>query len=177
MMQKSFRIAGARDVDRLIARLAGQLTVQLADEFCLVGIRRRGAPLARMLSDRLAQRSGAAVSLRELTLKRYDDDLRVLHEEPALEDEDMPLPVAGKTVVLVDDVFYTGRTLLRAAHFALKQGARRVHCAVLCARDAPEVPIRADFVGLRLDVGSGNIVDVEVPPYEPESGIVLRHHD
>ncbi len=176
-MQKSFQVAGARDIDLFVTRMAGRLAAELGAELHLVGIRRRGAPLARMLYDTLTARSGPTVSLGELTLKRYDDELGVLHEDPALEADGAQLPVAGKPVVLVDDVLYSGRTLLRATQCVMDQGARSVYCAVLCARNSQEVPIRVDFVGLQLDVGSRGIVDVEMPPYEASPGIILRHRE
>lgn len=140
----------------------------------LVGIRRRGVPLARALHARIEDLGGAGVEIGELELKRYSDDLEVLHHQPHLEEPDRTIPIEGRRVLLVDDVLYTGRTLARAVQHVATAGARDVRCAVLCIRSGAELPIRADFVGFRFDVGAGGIVEVLTPPYEDELGVVLR---
>lgn len=167
-----FLVADRRRVERILDRLADRIRAELGSP-ALVGIRRRGAPLAEAIARRLGA-SGADVELGEVELKRYSDDLEVLHERVEMEEPDLPFDIAGSTVVLVDDVLYTGHTTMAAAERFVERGASRVAIAVLCARGLPELPVRADFVGMRLDVGQDSIVEVEVPPYEPELRVVVR---
>lgn len=170
---RGFPIAGPEDVKRILERLARAIDATLEGELAIVGIRRRGAPLAADLIQRL-ERRGRTVLEAELTIKRYTDDLAVLHEEPRVETAELPDALAGRTAVVVDDVLYSGRTMLRAVERVLEAGAGPVHCAALCSRGRNDVPIRAEFVGLQLDVGPRNIVEVQAPPYEPELAIALR---
>lgn len=172
--QDAFRLARAEDVERSLDALARRLAAELGRDLVLVGVRRRGVPLARALSQRLATPRRAAPRVQEIGLQRYDDELGVLHEEPALAPDTKPLQVKGASVVLVDDVLYSGRTLLRAVSHLLEHGAARVHSAVLCVRGGQTVPVRADFAGLHLDVGTSGVIEVRTPPYEPELAVVLR---
>lgn len=159
-------------VEAVLDRMAAGIQGELGQEMALVGIRRRGAPLAGALADRLEERVGAASPVGELTLKRYADDLSVLHDEPRLEEEEpLPFDPAGRTLLVVDDVLYSGRTLLRATTHLVSAGAGRVVAAVVCSRGRNEVPLTAAFVGFRLDVGEANVVEVHVPPYEEDLAV------
>jgi pyrimidine operon attenuation protein/uracil phosphoribosyltransferase/prolyl-tRNA editing enzyme YbaK/EbsC (Cys-tRNA(Pro) deacylase) len=164
-------LADRARVGELLDALAAQVRARLGGvgDLVIVGIHRRGIPLARLLAERLGQGRVQA-----LCLKRYSDDLAVLHDQPRLDERRFPLDVDGRTVLLVDDVLYTGRTLRRAVDHLSARGASRVYTAVLCARGGREVPVRADFAGLRLELEADAIVDVHVPPYEPALAIVLR---
>lgn len=168
-----FRVADPKRVERTLDAMAAGARVLLGDRFAIVGILRRGAPLAGRLAERL-RAAGADVDLGEIRLERYADDLTVLHERTRLEEPDLPFEVAGATILVVDDVLYTGRTLLRAAAYLAAEGAERIACAVLCDREKPAVPVRADVVGMRLDVAEEHVVEVRVPPYEDELGVVIR---
>lgn len=137
----------------------------------LLGIRRRGVPLAERLAQRLKQDHGRNVPVGEVTVKRYADDLSLLHRHPQLTDEG--LPDWDGAFVLVDDVLFTGRSLLRVLEWLKRIDPQQVCAAVLCARDAQEVPIRADFVGMQFDIGPGGVIDVHIPPYEQELAVWL----
>ena len=171
--QEEFEVADRARVEALLDEMARRLHAGLGERFVLVGLLRRGAPLARQLAQRLELMRGAPVPVGELKLKRYADDLSLLHETPELDEEPFDLEVGGATVVIVDDVLYTGRTLLRATNFLLGQGASRVAAAVLCSRGGQELPVGADVVGVQLDVGPGSLVDVDVPPFEERIRIVV----
>jgi len=140
----------------------------------VVGIRRRGFPLAERLVDRLSGLGTDDVVLEELELKRYSDELELLHRHPELRTPDDALELEGRRVLLVDDVLFSGRTLDRALSYSVAAGAAEVRCAVICIRDGRELPITADFVGMRCDVGDDGIVDVRVPPYEEELAVDIR---
>lgn len=166
-----FRVADADRVRRLLDGMARRVAARTGDRLELVGVRRRGVPLSERLAARLEER-GVDAGLQEVVLKRYADDLTLLHEQPELK-EDPDLEVEGRDVLVVDDVLYTGRTLFLAAQIASAAGARRVRAAVLCTRGGNEVPVDAAFAALRLDVGPANVVEVHVPPYEDELGVEL----
>lgn len=142
----------------------------------VVGIRRRGVPLARLIATRLASDFGIRLPpIVELDIKRYADDLTLLHPQPRLtEDPAHPLPdLRGATVLVVDDVMYQGHSMLRAVeHLACRQPAW-IRTMVLVDRDVARLPIRTDVVGVRLDVAPGDVIECHVPPYEAELGIAL----
>lgn len=169
--RERFRVADANRVRRLLDGMARRVGARSDGRLELLGVRRRGVPLAERLADRLEEQ-GVGAGLQEVVLKRYADDLTLLHEQPELK-KDPDLEVEGRDVLVVDDVLYTGRTLFLAAQIASAAGASRVRAAVLCTRGENEVPVEAGFTALRLDVGPENVVEVHVPPYEDELGIAL----
>lgn len=177
MNDTGFLIADEAQIDEVLGLLARRIHAELASDVGVIGILRRGAPLAEALGERLAALRGKDVEVGTLRLKRYADDLTVLHDRPRLEEADLPFEVRGARLVLVDDVIYSGRTLLEAVAHVHAAGAASIHVAALCSRGANEIPVHADFVGLRVDVGEGNIVEVHVPPYEDEWAVWLVHRE
>lgn len=169
---ESFRVADPARFDRLLDGMARRIAALDEDDLQLLGVRRRGVPLAELLAERLGDGQRRQVPVQEVALKRYADDLTLLHDRPELQEEP-DLDVEGKSVLVVDDVLYTGRTLFRAARIAVAAGADRVRAAVLCSRGENEVPVTAAVTGLQLDVGGSGVVEVHVPPYEKEPGIHL----
>ncbi len=170
--EESFRVADENRFARLLDDMARRIAARAGEDLQLLGVRRRGVPLAERLADRLVEREGWQAPVQEVALKRYADDLTLLHDRPELREEP-DLDVEGKSVVVVDDVLYSGRTLFRAAQLAVAGGAERVRAAVLCSRGANDVPVTAAFTGLQLDVGETGVVEVHVPPYEETPGIHL----
>lgn len=173
-MADELRIADRSRVEKLLDDMAARLHATLEEPPVFIGIRRRGAPLAGALARRLEDLGGDRVPLGQIELKRYDDDLSILHETPALSSEELPGEIESRTVVLVDDVLYTGRTLLSAATRLAEAGAGRIRAAVLCSRDRNDVPVFADPVGMQLDVGPSFLIEVQVPPYEEDLAVVIR---
>lgn len=172
-----FLVADEERVEETVQRLAHRVFAGIDAVPVVIGIRRRGVPLARRLAERLTVHYGWESSLGEVKLKRYADDLTLLHRQPKLAEESLSVDVDGAEVVLVDDVLYTGRTLLRAAQFLLEAGAEHVYSTVLCARDEPEVPVTANFTGMRLDVGSENLIELHIPPYEEDTAVILQRRE
>lgn len=165
----------ARVLDTMAARLAGLL--HEGAPATLVGVRRRGAPLADALLARLRPLLPAAVPVERLDLliKRYADDLTLLHPETRLTEsqEHAALDLAGRTVVVIDDVLYQGHSLNKAVQYLLAKGAERILTAVLVDRVCARLPLHADVIGIRLQVAPGQIVECHVPPFEPVFQIVL----
>jgi len=153
----------APDIGRALTRIAHEVLERAkgADDLVLLGIPSRGVPLAHRLAARIAAVEGTDVPVGSLDVTMYRDDLR-LHPARALERTDLPPEgVEGRTVVLVDDVLYSGRTV-RAALDALGDLGRpaRVQLAVLVDRGHRELPIRADYVGKNLPTSLAERVHV-----------------
>ena len=175
-----FRLYSASQLEAVIERMARQ-AASLFDQrqpVALVGILRRGEPLAQRLQTALVEHCGLPRwPLYPLRLKRYADDLSLLHAETALTEnpELAALDLASYRLLLVDDVLYQGHSLLRACAWLAHVGAAEVRTAVLVDRCVSRQPVRADITGLRLQVAPSDIVECNVPPYEREFGIeVLR---
>lgn len=153
---------------------AGFLTAR--SEVTLVGIRRRGVPIAEMLRDRLERDFGfARLPMLELQIKRYADDLTVIHPGTQLVEDPAhsTLDLQGKTILIVDDVVYQGHSMLRAVDYLAQKRPAEIRTVVLVDRDVSRLPVRTDIVGVRLDVAPGDVIECNVPPFEPELRIDL----
>jgi pyrimidine operon attenuation protein/uracil phosphoribosyltransferase len=140
----------------------------------LVGVRTRGVPLARRLAGLVQRAAGAAPPVGVLDITLYRDDLTAIAAQPVLKGTDIPCSIDGRTVVLADDVLYTGRTV-RAALDELVDFGRpaRIELAVLVDRGHRELPIRADYVGESLPTGHDDIVQVTLFEEDGEDRVVL----
>ncbi|MDO9623803.1 MAG: phosphoribosyltransferase family protein [Pseudomonas sp.] len=167
------------ELETIVHRMARQAAALLPPQSALVGILRRGEPLARLLQQQLAQLTGqAALPLYGLKVKRYADDLSLLHTQTALTEspELAALDLSTTTLLVVDDVLYEGHSLLRTCAYLSRLGAQRVRTAVLVDRCVCTQPVHADIVGVRLQIAPGDIIECNVPPYEQAFRIeVLRH--
>lgn len=137
----------------------------------IVGILRRGAPLAEMLYQKLLKKFNLDnISLMNLQIKRYSDDLKLLHPETRLTEnpEHVKLDLSGVTVVVIDDVMYRGHSILRAVEYLTAKNADEIRTIVLVDRGATKLPVRCDIAGVRLDIAPGDIIECNVPPYEAE---------
>jgi pyrimidine operon attenuation protein/uracil phosphoribosyltransferase len=164
------------DMRRTLVRIAHEIVERNAqpDQLALVGIHRRGAPLAARLKALLDDLLDADVPLGDLDISFYRDDLSTRHEQPLVSASHLDFPVEGLTVVLVDDVLYTGRTI-RAAIEALFDYGRpaRVQLAVLADRGHRELPIRPDFVGKNLPTARDERVQVQLVEIDEIDRVVL----
>lgn len=168
----------AAEVGRVLDGMADALAHRLwsAGPATLVGVRRRGAPLADQLLQRLgALGPAASVDRLDLSIKRYADDLTLLHPDTQLTEDPAhaSIDLAGRTVVVVDDVLYQGFSLQRAVDYLIGKGARRVLSVLLVDRLCAVVPVRADIAGITLQVAPGSVVECHVPPFEPTWQVVL----
>jgi pyrimidine operon attenuation protein/uracil phosphoribosyltransferase len=163
-----------RVLDTMAASLAPRL--QGAQAITLVGVRRRGAPLSDWLLARLRPLlPGADIARLDLLIKRYADDLTLLHPQTQLTEapEHAAIDLTGRTVVLVDDVLYQGFSLNKALQYLLTKGGKAILSVVLVDRVCATLPIHADVAGLKLQVAPGHIVECHVPPFEPTFQVVL----
>lgn len=169
------------DTDQLLVVLddmARQAAGLLAGrrKVAIIGILRRGAPLADMLTATLIQQYGVEQPLRlDMSIKRYADDLTLLYPETQLHEEPhlSGLDLRGYTLLVVDDVLYTGHSLLRALAYLARKQPAEIRIVTLVDRGATLLPIRTDVVGVRLDVAPSDIVECNVPPYETSLKIEL----
>lgn len=166
-----FRLYSATQLDAVIDSMARQAAAlfDASQPVVLVGIQRRGEPLAQRLQNALVERCGLPRwPLYPLCLKRYADDLSLLHAQTALVEnpELAALELARTRLLLVDDVLYQGHSLLRACAWLAHIGATEVRTAVLVDRCVSRQPVHADITGLRLQVAPSDIVECNVPPYE-----------
>ncbi|MBC8162344.1 MAG: bifunctional pyr operon transcriptional regulator/uracil phosphoribosyltransferase PyrR [Roseiflexaceae bacterium] len=144
------QILSADDIRRAVARICHEIAERNGGvrNLVLVGIRRRGVPLAQRIAATLLDFEGIMVPVGLLDITLYRDDLAMRGPAPVVHSTSIPVDITGRVVVLVDDVLYTGRTV-RAALDALNDFGRpeRIQLAVLIDRGHRELPIRADFVG------------------------------
>jgi pyrimidine operon attenuation protein/uracil phosphoribosyltransferase len=158
------RLLGPDDIGRMVRRIAHEIveTQGGTDGLVLLGIQTRGVPLARRIAAALQEIEGVAVPVGELDVTLYRDDLTLRGPKP-IGSTDVPVDVEGRTVVLVDDVLYTGRTI-RAALDAVSSIGRpaRIRLAALVDRGHRELPIRADHVGKNIPTAGDEVVQVRL---------------
>ena len=144
------------------------------DDVCLIGIKRRGIPLAEMISKNIFQIEQKEVPVGTLDITYYRDDLKKISPEPVLNDFELPFDVNDKTVILIDDVLYTGRTARAALDAVMRHGRpRAVQLAVLIDRGHRELPIRGDYVGKNVPTAKSEHIRVNIPPYEDKISVEL----
>jgi pyrimidine operon attenuation protein/uracil phosphoribosyltransferase len=169
-------IMDAAGISRALARLASQIVERNVgtDDLMLVGIRRRGVPLAERIAERIEQFEGAPPSLGQLDITLYRDDLSTVGPSPVVNRTEIPVDVTGRAIVLVDDVLYTGRTVRAALDQLVDFGRpRRVELAVLVDRGHRELPIQADYVGKYVQTTDSEIVKVMLSDYDEEEQVIV----
>ena len=175
-MQKKTQIMDDRQVQRTITRMAHEIIERNkgVEDVVLVGIRRRGEPIARMLAEAILRVEGANVPVGSVDITFYRDDLTHISKDPKINRTDIPFDVNGKTVVLVDDVLYTGRTARAAMEAMMDLGrARRIQLAMLIDRGHRELPIRADFAGKNIPTAQTEFVRVNMPGLDEDESVWL----
>jgi pyrimidine operon attenuation protein/uracil phosphoribosyltransferase len=164
-------------IERALTRIAHEILERAGgtDGLALVGIRTRGVSLARRIADRLQAIEGVKLPVGALDITLYRDDLGRKAEAPILRGTDIPFSVAGKTVVLVDDVLYTGRTIRAALDAVIDLGRpRMIQLAVLIDRGHRELPIRPDYVGKNLPTARREIVQVRLREHDGQDRVVIQ---
>jgi pyrimidine operon attenuation protein/uracil phosphoribosyltransferase len=171
----------AQDIERAVRRLAREIAERArgsgaARDLAIVGIRRGGVHLGERLRRELDAALGAEPAFGTLDIALYRDDLAEKGAAPVIGPTDVRFPVEGKTIVLVDDVLYTGRTVRAALDELVDFGRpRRVWLAVLVDRGGRELPIAADFVGERIDAPEDRDVQVRLREAgAPEDAVVVK---
>ncbi len=171
------QIMTADEIRRATVRISHEIVEKQAGTagLALVGIQRRGVPLARRIADAIEEHEGVRLPVGALDITFYRDDLSLVAQQPVVKGTDLPFDLNGATVVLVDDVLYTGRTI-RAAMDALVDFGRpqAIRLAVLIDRGHRELPIRADHVGKNVPTSREEIVKVHLLETDGQDGVDIE---
>jgi pyrimidine operon attenuation protein/uracil phosphoribosyltransferase len=171
------RIMTADEIRRATIRLSHEIVEKQAgtDGLLLIGIQRRGVPLAQRIAASIAENEGTEVPVGALDITFYRDDLSLVAQQPVVKGTELPIGIDGRTIVLVDDVLYTGRTI-RAAMDALVDFGRpqAIRLAVLVDRGHRELPIRADHVGKNVPTSREELVRVHLEETDGEDGVEIE---
>ena len=169
-----FRLYSEVDLEIVVDDMARQAAALLdATPTVLLGVLRRGAPLAdRLLARIRVHAPWAEIERIDLKVKRYADNLELLHPDTALE-APRGADLMNRRVIVVDDVLYQGYSLMRVFEWLATQKPAHVHAAVLVDRQRHRMPVRADIVGLTLKIAPDDVIECNVPPYETDFAVDL----
>ena len=171
------QIIDSAEMERMISRMAYEIVekCKTMDQVALVGIQRRGVPLAQRLLQKIEAMEGSKPLSGILDITLYRDDLSLIATHPVINGTDIPFPVDGKTIFLIDDVLYTGRTT-RCAMEALMEMGRpaAIRLGVLIDRGHRELPIGADVVGRILPTSQSEIIHVNLPEIDGAENISIE---
>ncbi len=170
------QLMSASEVERTLIRLAHEILEKNngAEDLALIGIRRRGVPLAERLAKIIQRIEKKPVLLGTLDITLYRDDLSTLDFKPVVHPTELEISITGKLVVLVDDVLYTGRTTRAAMDALFRSGRpRRLQLCVLIDRGHRELPIEAAFVGRTVQTTENQIVEVKLREVDDAEKVLL----
>lgn len=165
-------------ISRALMRISHEIVERNsgAENICLVGIKRRGEPIAEIIRANIIKIEGknTDVPCGSVDIGFYRDDLTTYVEDPELRKTEFPFDVTDKDVILVDDVLYTGRTARAAIEAVTSCGRpRTIQFAVLVDRGHRELPIRADYVGKNVPTSRQEMIEVRLPEYDGETAVYL----
>ncbi len=167
----------ADEIRRATVRISHEIVEKHGgtEGLALIGIQRRGVPLARRIARSIAEHEHVDIPVGALDITFYRDDLSLVAQQPVVKGTDLPFDLNGLTVILVDDVLYTGRTI-RAAMDALVDFGRpqAIRLAVLVDRGHRELPIRADHVGKNVPTSREEVVRVHLEEIDREDGVDIE---
>jgi pyrimidine operon attenuation protein/uracil phosphoribosyltransferase len=179
-MKLKAHVMDAAGIARALSRLASEIVERNrgTKDLLLVGIRRRGVPLAERIADRIEQLEGQRPATGQLDITLYRDDLSTVGPRPVVNKTDIPADVTDSAIVLVDDVLYTGRTVRAALDELVDFGRPRiVELAVLIDRGHRELPIQADYVGKQVQTTDSEIVKVMLKDYDEEEQVIVVENE
>lgn len=143
-------------------------------DLLIVGIKRRGEVMAEMVRANIGRIEDAEVPWGSVDIRYYRDDLTRLGDAPIWRKPELPFDVTGRTIILVDDVLFTGRTARAAMEAVIACGRpKAIRLAVLIDRGHRELPIRADYVGKNVPTSQSELIEVRMPPFEEEMRVCL----
>jgi pyrimidine operon attenuation protein / uracil phosphoribosyltransferase len=164
-------------LERALTRISHEILERNsgAGTLAFVGLRTRGVTLAERLADRIAAIDGTKVPVGTLDITLYRDDLGLKTDQPMVRGTEIPFPVKGRTIVLVDDVLFTGRTIRAALDALIDLGRpKMIQLAVLIDRGHRELPIRPDYVGKNLPTSRRESVAVRLREHDGEDRVVIE---
>jgi pyrimidine operon attenuation protein/uracil phosphoribosyltransferase len=173
---KSKLLMTAAEIDLVLARISAEIVEKLSpqDEFAIIGIRRRGVHLAQRLCQKVETILRRPIPLGILDITLYRDDLTTISNRPMLRETLIDFDINDLSLVLVDDVLYTGRTVRAALDGIVDLGRpKRVQLAVLIDRGGRELPIQADYVGKHIETAEDETVEVRLNEEDKEERVIL----
>ena len=173
-------LVDAQTMDRMLMRLSHEIIEKNegVQELYLVGIRRRGVPIAQRIKNSIERFSDIRVALGALDITLYRDDLKELFQTPQVHGTDIPFDVNGKVIVLVDDVIYTGRTARAAMEAIIRLGRpAAIRLCVAVDRGHRELPIAANFVGKNVPTARDEFISVRLEEIDGVNEIALRRRE
>jgi len=175
-MEEKAYIMDETAINRALIRISHEIVEKNkgVKDVALVGIRRRGVPLAGRMASYISGIEGVEIPVGILDITLYRDDLSSLSSQPVVHKTEIPFNISDKKIVLIDDVIYTGRTV-RAALDALADigRARMIQLAVLIDRGHRELPIRPDYVGKNVPTSSDEVIKVKVEEVDGENCVII----
>lgn len=175
-LREKSQLMSASEIERTLVRLVHEIIEKNngADELGLVGIRRRGVPLAQRLGQMIARIEKTSVPVGTLDITLYRDDLSTLGPKPVVQKTEIGFPITGKNVILVDDVLYTGRTIRAAMDALFREGRpKQVQLCVLIDRGHRELPIEAGFIGRKVQTSDREIIEVKLREVDDMEKVLL----
>jgi pyrimidine operon attenuation protein / uracil phosphoribosyltransferase len=166
----------ATEIDRTVQRLAHEIVEKSGGtaNLALIGIRRRGVPLASRIALAMRGIDGVDVPVGTLDITLYRDDLSKVAAQPVLQSSEIPFTVDDKDLVVVDDVLYTGRTIRAAMNGLFDLGRpKRVRLCVLIDRGHRELPVEATFIGRTIQTSDTEIIEVRLNEIDQEERVML----
>jgi len=175
-VREKAEIIDGEGLRRAITRIAHEIIEKNggAKDVVLVGIRRRGVPLAKRIAAKILEFEEIEPPVGALDITLYRDDLQTIAHQPVVGPTEVPVDVEGKVVVLVDDVLFTGRTARAALDELIDLGRpRAIQLAVIVDRGHRELPIRADFVGKNVPTSRREVIMVKVSEIDRQDGVFI----
>ncbi|MBZ4646563.1 MAG: bifunctional pyr operon transcriptional regulator/uracil phosphoribosyltransferase [Clostridia bacterium] len=179
MVEKA-EIMDEQAMQRAITRISHEIIEKNkgVEELVLIGIQRRGVPLAQRIASKIKEVEGTEISVGILDITLYRDDLSLLSEHPVINGTEIGFSITGKKIVLVDDVLYTGRTVRAAIDAIMDLGRpKMIQLAILIDRGHRELPIRADYVGKNVPTSKNEVVHVKVKEIDGVNKVVISNQD
>jgi pyrimidine operon attenuation protein / uracil phosphoribosyltransferase len=179
-LKEKAEIVDADGLRRIVTRIAHEIVERNkgVEDLVLVGIRRRGVPIASRMAQKIREFEGREPALGSLDITLYRDDLSTVSHQPVVGASEIPVDINGKVVVLVDDVLYTGRTVRAAMDALIDFGRpRSVQLAVVIDRGHRELPIRADFVGKNVPTSKKEVIGVKLNEIDGADAVVIKEMD
>lgn len=163
-------------INRALTRIAHEIIEHNngCEDLVLIGLRRRGVPLAHRIADRIETIENVRLPVGELDIRPFRDDLSLLSDLPERAETCVPFDVTGRKVVLVDDVLFTGRTVRAAIEAVFRLGRpSSIQLAILIDRGHRELPIRADYVGKNIPTSRSERVAVQLPEFDGDTSVKI----
>ena len=164
-MAEKAEIMDESSIIRAITRISHEIIEKNkgVDDVVLIGIQRRGVPIAKMIAQKIKEVEGKTVPVGILDITLYRDDLSMLAEHPIINGTEIDFSITGKKVILVDDVLFTGRTTRAAIDAIIDIGRpKMIQMAILIDRGHRELPIRADYIGKNVPTSKNEVINVKV---------------